>query len=141
MLELRLASETVEGVVTYKAILSVNNTDHVLRPGMTATARIIVEEIDDALTVANAALRYAPPAEEEGGGGSGLLGLLLPRPPTGSTTAEIASDGSRTVWALRDGAPVAVQVRTGSSDGDRTVVLEGDLSAGDAVITASRSSR
>ncbi|MCB1500952.1 MAG: efflux RND transporter periplasmic adaptor subunit [Bauldia sp.] len=139
--QLRLASETVEGVVTYKAILSVNNTDHVLRPGMTATARIIVEEIDDALTVANAALRYAPPAEEEGGGGSGLLGLLLPRPPTGSTTAEIASDGSRTVWALRDGAPVAVQVRTGSSDGDRTVVLEGDLSAGDAVITASRSSR
>lgn len=138
--QLRLSPETVEGVVTYKAILSVENADHSLRPGMTATSRIVVEEIDDALTVANAALRYAPPAQNEGGGsGSGLLGLLIPRPPSGSPGAtEPAADGTRTVWVLRDGKPVAVSVRTGSSDGDRTVILDGELSAGDAVITGSR---
>ena len=39
---------------------------------------------------------------------------------------------------LRDGAPAAVPVRTGASDGDRTVILDGELSAGDAVITAAR---
>lgn len=138
--QLRLSPETVEGVVTYKAILSVDNTDRALRPGMTATARITVEEIDDALTVANAALRYSPPAEEEGGGsGSGLLGLLIPRPPSSSpVTSEPAADGTRTLWVLRDGTPASVAVRTGSSDGDRTVIVEGEVSAGDAVITAAR---
>ena len=124
--QLRFSPETIEGVVTYKAILSVDNTDRALRPGMTATSRITVEEIDDALTVANAALRYAPAAEDEGSsGGSGLLGLLIPRPPSGQPAAtEPAADGTRTVWVLRDGAPAAVAVRTGSSDGDRTVIVE-----------------
>ncbi len=137
--QLRLSPETVEGVVTYKAILSVDNTDRALRPGMTATARITVEEVDDALTVANAALRYSPPAAEEGGGGSGLLGLLMPRPPSGSPGAtEPAADGTRAVWILRDGTPTSVAVRTGASDGDRTVILEGELEAGDTVITAAR---
>jgi HlyD family secretion protein len=138
--QLRFSPETVEGVVTYKAILSVDNTDRALRPGMTATARITVEEVDDALTVANAALRYSPPAAEEGGGsGSGLLGLLMPRPPSGSqVTTAPAADGTRTVWILRDGTPTSVAVRTGASDGDRTVILEGELKAGDAVITAVR---
>lgn len=138
--QLRFSPETVEGVVTYKAILSVDNTDRALRPGMTATARITVEEVDDALTVANAALRYSPPTAEEGSGsGSGLLGLLMPRPPSGSqVTTAPAADGTRTVWVLRDGTPTSVAVRTGASDGDRTVILEGELKAGDAVITAVR---
>jgi HlyD family secretion protein len=138
--QLRLSPETIEGVVTYKAILSVDNTDRALRPGMTATSRITVEEIDDALTVSNAALRYAPAAEEEGSsGGSGLLGLLIPRSPSGPpASTKPAVDGTRTLWVLRDGAPVALAVRTGSSDGDRTVVVSGDLSAGDAVITGIR---
>jgi HlyD family secretion protein len=138
--QLRLSPETIEGVVTYKAILSVDNTDRALRPGMTATARITVEEVDDALTVANAALRYTPPAADEGGGrGSGLLGLLIPRPPSGSqVTTAPAADGTRTVWVLRDGTPTSLAVRTGASDGDRTVIVAGELEAGDAVITAAR---
>lgn len=140
--QLRLSPETVEGVVTYKAILSVDNSDRALRPGMTATARITVEEIDNALTVANAALRYAPPVAEEGGGrGSGLLGLLMPRPPSGSPTSTSTAptaDGTRTVWVLRDGTPTSVAVRTGASNGDRTVILDGALKAGDAVITAAQ---
>lgn len=139
--QLRLSPETVEGVVTYKAILSVDNGDHSLRPGMTATSRIVVEEIDDALTVANAALRYSPPAvEEAAGNSSGLLGLLIPRRPSAPTVANApGADGTRTVWVLREGEPAAVAVRVGSSDGDRTAILGGELKAGDAVITAGRS--
>jgi HlyD family secretion protein len=43
--ELRFAPKTVDGVVTYEAILSIDNADLLLRPGMTATADIKVAEI------------------------------------------------------------------------------------------------
>jgi HlyD family secretion protein len=39
------------------------------------------------------------------------------------------------VWVLRDGAPSAVSVTIGVSDGRRTQVLEGELTEADAVIT------
>ena len=82
--QVRYSPETVEGVVTYTAVLSVDNADLLLRPGMTATADITVETVDDALLVPNAALRWAPPAEaarEPSNRGAGLLGLLMPRRP------------------------------------------------------------
>lgn len=59
--DVRLAPETKEGVVTYKAILEVENAEMLLRPGMTATADITVESIADALLIPNAALRFQPP--------------------------------------------------------------------------------
>ena len=80
--QIRYAPATVEGVVTYKAILSVDNAGLLLRPGMTATAEITVDRVADALLVPNAALRYTPPdttAESAGPGGGGILGLLSPR--------------------------------------------------------------
>lgn len=131
--EVRYAPETTEGVVTYKAILAVDNTDLSLRPGMTATATIRVAEVADALQVPNAALRYAPPqAADDRGGGSGLLGLIMPRRP-GSNGAGTAS--GRAVWVLRDGTPEEEAVETGQSDGKRTVILSDGLAEGDAVIT------
>lgn len=137
--ELRYAPQTIDGVVTYQAILSIDNADLLLRPGMTATAEIIVEEIRGALMAPNAALRFAPPAaaeEAEGGSGGGLLGLLIPRRPSEQPAQPPASpDGGRTVWILRDGAPVPVEVRTGATDGLVTVIVEGDLRDGDLVVT------
>ena len=128
----RYASETVDGVVSYTAILSVQNDDLALRPGMTATAEILVTEVKDALSVPNAALRYAPPVvSEDEGGGSGLLGMIMPRPPSNETPR---TDG-KSVWVLKDGAPVEVPVTTGDSDGTRTQIVEGALAAGDLVIT------
>jgi HlyD family secretion protein len=62
--ELRYGSEVVQGVVTYKAVLSTDNSEFLLRPGMTATAEIIVQQATQALTVPNAALRYSPPARQ-----------------------------------------------------------------------------
>jgi HlyD family secretion protein len=132
--EVRFAPETTEGVVTYKAILAVDNSDLALRPGMTATATITVAEIADALQVPNAALRYAPPqaAEDEGGNGGGLLGLIMPRRPGGQTPATASGHA---VWVLRDGAPAEVPVETGASDGKRTVVTGGEIAEGDPVVT------
>jgi HlyD family secretion protein len=142
--QIRYSPATVEGVVTYKAILTVDNTDLLLRPGMTATAEIIVEQVKDALLVSNAALRYAPPVVQQSTQRTGgLLGLLLPSGGpggnrTGQTTVTAAADGTRTLYLLRDGAPVAVTVKVGVTDGTHTEIVSGDLKEGDLVITGSK---
>ncbi len=137
--QVRYSPATVEGVVTYTAVLTVDNSDLLLRPGMTATADITVETVKDAIQVPNAALRWSPPvtAERSSGRGAGLLGLLMPRRPARSQPPAGATNGRAKVWVLRDGAPVAVPVKVGSSDGTHTVVT-GKLTVDDKVIVASR---
>ena len=89
----RYAPDSTEGLVTYKAILSVENDDLSLRPGMTATAEIIVAQYEDVALVPNAALRFAPPqvieteAANGDSGGGGLLGLLIPSREEGARRA------------------------------------------------------
>ncbi|AWB47489.1 efflux RND transporter periplasmic adaptor subunit [Gemmobacter aquarius] len=131
--QVRYAPETTDNVVTYKAVLTVENPDGALRPGMTATATITVAKVADSLIVPNAALRYAPPqAARESRGGSGLLGLIMPR--RGPSGPSVTADG-KTVWVLRNGAPVAMPVIPGESDGRQTAVTGEGLAEGDAAIT------
>src|SRR5262249_49061733 len=59
--EIRLNPQTVQNVVTYSVILSIQNPDMKLKPGMTANIIITVDRRDNALKVPNAALRYTPP--------------------------------------------------------------------------------
>ncbi len=61
--QIRSNPNVAQNVVTYDAILRVNNEDGKLRPGMTASVRIVTEKRDDVLRVPNAALRFKPPAE------------------------------------------------------------------------------
>ncbi len=134
----RYAPDSTDGLVTYKAILSVENDNLLLRPGMTATADVTVAQYDDVLLVPNAALRFAPPqvVEEEtaddNGGGGGLLGLILPSRNRNDTTRAV-SDG--TLWVRRNGVAVEIDVEKGDSDGLQTIIVSGDLAAGDQVIT------
>ena len=58
--QVRLAPETVQNVVTYTVVVSVNNADRLLLPGMTANVEIAVQQRDDVLKVPNRALRYTP---------------------------------------------------------------------------------
>jgi HlyD family secretion protein len=133
--ELRFASETVQGVVTYKAVLAVDNSELLLRPGMTATAEIIVDEVQDVLLVPNAALRFSPPAETSDHEKGGFLGGLLPGPPRFRAASAPEETGpARQIWTMRDGAPVAVAIIAGATDGNRTEVKEGEIEAGEAVI-------
>jgi HlyD family secretion protein len=121
--ELRYASETVQGVVTYKAVLTVENAEILLRPGMTATAEIGVQDVTGALLVSNAALRFTPPAQPVAQSG-GLLKRLMPGMPQFRPASQREAGGpSRAVWMLRDGVPVAVPVTVGASDGKRTEIL------------------
>ncbi|MDM9622326.1 efflux RND transporter periplasmic adaptor subunit [Rhizobium sp. S96] len=137
--QIRFASETTNNVVTYKAILSVDNADLLLRPGMTATADATVEAVKDTLMVPNAALRYAPPAADSPRRG-GLFGLLrAPRmgPRTGNQGGEALTGAKRRVWVLKAGKPAPVVIQVGSSDGQFTQVVSGDLKENDALVVDS----
>jgi HlyD family secretion protein len=133
---------TTEGVVTYKAVLSVDNSDLALRPGMTATAQITVQEISNALLVPNAALRYSPPVQARQEGFS-LSRLFMPRMPRGGgrSAQKEPPTGERTVWALKDKVPVSLSIKTGASDGKLTEVVAGDLDTDTPLITASKKGR
>lgn len=128
--QVRFAPQTVEGVVTYETVLAVDNRDLALRPGMTATAEITVQVIEQALLVPNSALRFSPP-QSRPQTSTTLFGRLFPRPPRSRTGGRKDLDGSRhQVWTLADGAPLALPVRLGASDGQWTQVLAGELTPG-----------
>jgi HlyD family secretion protein len=132
--EVRYSSETVEGVVTYKAILTIDNSELLLRPGMTATADIRVQEVNDALLVPNAALRFEPP-ETSAQQTRSWLQRLMPRGPGRRPSQPSKSPGSgKSVWVLVDRQPVERSLKTGASDGTNTVVIDGELKAGDKII-------
>lgn len=142
--DVRYASETDDGVVTYKAILIVDNDELLLRPGMTATADIAVQDVTDALLIPNAALRFSPPAPRAEPSG-GFLRRLLPMPPPKAASRPEAGGPDRVVWVLRDGEPAAVRVKTGPSDGRRTAIPDaehaGGLAPGTALIVDTASGR
>jgi HlyD family secretion protein len=130
-----LGSSTTDNVVTYKTILDVANDDLALRPGMTATAKIVTARRSHALLVPNAALRFTPPAEPAGSGG-GVLGALLPAPPGPQKSAARSGGSSEPqLWVLQGGALAPVKVRTGVSDGRFTEILGDALAPGAAVVT------
>jgi len=116
VVSLRNDPKTSQNVVTYEAVLTVDNRERLLRPGMTATATITSETVKDVLVVPNAALRFAPPVVPGFG------------PPAPSTRPD-----EKRVYVLRGGQPVLVPVRPGASDGHMTEVV-GEVQVGDEVI-------
>lgn len=139
--QVRYGAQEVDGVITYETVLTVDNGDLSLRPGMTATAEIFVENITDALLLPNAALRFRPKtqATESSARGGSLLSQLMPRPPhtKKNRTTEKTNGDRQIIWILRDGVPVAIAVTLGATDGVWTEVTRGELQAGTAVVTAS----
>lgn len=130
---------TVDGVVTYTSVLTAANPDLALRPGMTATAYVTVASYPQELTVPNEALRYKPPQRAQSGRSWSITNLLMPRPPRGATIQKAAApDAGRQIYVLRDGAPVAVPVTLGATDGKVTIVKADGLKEGDQVITAQK---
>jgi HlyD family secretion protein len=133
--QVRFAPRTVEGVVTYETLLAVDNSDLALRPGMTATAVITVQELQDAVLVPNAALRFTLPASGTGQPRQrGAFGMIFPRPPMSQRRSNVERNDGPRVWVLRDGKPEAVDVRTGASDGKFTELKAGDVQPGEQVV-------
>lgn len=134
--DISYASEVTEGVVTYQARLNVDNSELLLRPGMTATVDIVTREADNILLVPAAAFRFSPPQESQQAGWS-LQNLFMPRmrmggAPSGGRGARGGGDG-RPLYVLRDGEPQQVRVTTGATDGEAVEILSG-LEEGDPVI-------
>jgi HlyD family secretion protein len=102
-----------ENVVTYDAVLEVDNLDGLLLPGMTATALIDAERYRNALLVPNAGLRW-------------------------KSDGEPARGGRGRIHVLREGKPVAVDVEIGPTDGTRTIVRSGEVGPGAQVIVEER---
>lgn len=140
-------STKTDNVVTYTTTLNVDNADLSLRPGMTAAATIVAREAKDVLVVPNTALRFSPAsangAAAPSSGGS-ILSKMMPRPPSTARPKTAGTDrrggGPRQIWVLQGGQPVAIQVKTGISDGRNTEVSGEGLKEGMAVITEQRAS-
>ncbi len=121
--QVRQSPQTVQNVVTYNVVVSVDNSDLALKPGMTAAVRIVVDERADVLRVPNQALRFAPSAPASAAPNQ--------RPSAGGDEATQAQ-----VWVLRRGEPTAIPLVLGLEDDSFTEIVSGNLKAGDEVITA-----
>lgn len=133
--ELRYGSEVVQGVVTYKAVLTADNSELLLRPGMTATAEITVQRVRDVVSVPNAALRFSPPSSSEVSDDRSFLHKLLPgRPPFRPPSARVSIGPERKVWVLKNGEAIEIEVTVGASDGSRTQIIKGDIEPGQPMI-------
>ena len=138
--QVRYGSETVDGVVTYKTVLAVDNTSLSLRPGMTATATIIVNKKSNVLLVSNAVLRFSPPqatsAEKKSRGG--LLSAMLPRPPASTSKPETVPNttgNQQQVWTISQGNLKPVPITKGATDGAFTEIAGGAINADTELVT------
>jgi HlyD family secretion protein len=118
--QVRQSPQTVQNVVTYDVVVSVDNKDLALKPGMTAATRIVVDQRRDVLRVPSQALRYAPPGQG----------------PAGGARRTRSADVQGRVFVLRGNEPVAVSVTTGLDDDSFTEIVSGDLKPSDLVVTA-----
>jgi HlyD family secretion protein len=134
--------------VTYDVVVSVDNPDFALLPGMTANTRIITDERDEVLRVPLKALRFTPHGAEPaaahphaGGEGHGHGDAAAQeRSDAEASGGHDRAGGHRKrdaeagVWVLRDDRPVRVPVVTGLTDATFAEVSQGDLKPGDRVI-------
>jgi HlyD family secretion protein len=118
--QVRQAPVSVQNVITYDVVIATDNPGLLLKPGMTATAKIIVDSRAHVLRVPEQALHFAP----------ATTGRAKP------------GGGAPQVWVLRDQTPERVPVATGLDDGAFVEITGGGLKAGDPVIvSAARQAR
>lgn len=138
--QVRFAPQTVDGVVTYETVLNVDNQSLLLRPGMTATADITVQELKDIVLVPNAALRFKPAKKNGKSSQSNLLTSLFSR--RSDTPKEKPEDASKAkqqrIWVLEDDAPKLINVKTGPTDGTMTQIFSDQITPGTQVIVDMR---
>ncbi len=168
VMQVRKSPTTTQNVVTYEAIITVDNPEQKLFPGMTADVSILVAERKAVLKIPNTALRFTPPegAQFEAVAGAPSAGgdsppapdgkqKLPPLPPGGKPPASFSPPGGlgaaavpqpklarnqRLVYTTSaDGTKLKPAiVKVGITDGVDTEVLEG-LSENTAVVTSNLS--
>jgi HlyD family secretion protein len=117
--QVRQSPQTVQNVVTFDVVVSVDNSDLALKPGMTAATRIVVDQRPDVVRVPSQALRFMP-------GGVGVP------PPEGADSTQAR------LWVLREGKPVAVPAVIGLDDESFVEIVAGAVKPNDEIIIAER---
>jgi HlyD family secretion protein len=108
--QVRNAPISIQNVVTYDVIITVDNRELKLKPGMTANVTIVTDHKEDPLRVPNGALRFRMP------------------------NVPIDKKATR-VWVLdRDDRPHQVEITTGIADSLSTEIVDSTLKEGDRVI-------
>jgi HlyD family secretion protein len=130
--QLRYSPNTVQGVVTYSAVIDVSNPELELRPGMTATVTIRTREAMGVVAVRNAALRFRPLPE------TGPDGKPIPSKPPPPL-----EPGKGRVFLVAGGPPGKEEledklVGVGITDGVWTELSNAELSPGTAVVVEQR---
>ena len=141
--QIRNAAQTNQNVVSYDTVITVDNSDLKLRPGMTANVSIITAQKNNALRVPNAAMRFRPPDIAPDTNKPAMASAAAGGTPAGGGQGGggkgHGSHSTRAIYVLADApgggkAPKPVQVHTGISDGVYTEIVDG-LKEGDEVIT------
>jgi HlyD family secretion protein len=120
--DIRKAPIITQNVVTYDVVITVDNSDLKLFPGMTANVTILSAKLDDTLKVPNAVLRFRPSAAV-------LKSTGLSAPPPDEPQ----------IYVLAGRNPKAVPVVYGLSDGKYTAVTSDELQPGMQVIVRATS--
>jgi len=121
--QVRQAPQTVQNVVTYDVVLTVENDDFRLKPGMTATVSVVTDHRDAAVRIPDQALRFTPSE-------------LRPQAQAGAPEAAGAKSQGRVtrVWVLRDGKPSPVPLTVGLDDDTFSELISGTVAPGDQLI-------
>jgi HlyD family secretion protein len=129
--QIRLNPTNTANVVTYDVVISVDNPEQLLLPGMTAYVNINFAKHDNVLLVPNAALRYRPKNEE--------LNLAMKKDKKSDDTSSKAKGdglGSGKIYVLRNNKPEMIRVKTSITNGKFTEIISSDIKPNEFVITA-----
>lgn len=148
--QVRNAPVVVQNVVTYDAVVRIDNKDLLLKPGMTANVQFLVSRSEDVLTIPNMALRFKPPDQkneaqtllrQEQTRTAPTLGARRTSRAPGGAGGGAGRGGRRSfIYVLRGVQAEPVEVQLGITDGSKTEVREGELRENDAVVIGMGSS-
>jgi len=138
--QIRLNPVTTSNVVSYNVVISVDNPQQILLPGMTAYVSIIFAKHDNVMLVPNAALRYKPKLDNDEDSSKSASNGSKQSPGKGSRrksaeAPETGGFGRGKVYVLQDGKPQLREVKVGITDGKLTEVISDTLKSGDQIIT------
>jgi len=124
--ELRNAARTIQNVVTYQGVLTVQNEKGLLKPGMTATADISVKTAENVVSVPNGALRFSPQT-------TAVVETMAPQATV--APADPIASGKGTLWIdVKGKQPESRDVTLGITDGQRTQITSQNVKTGDEFI-------
>lgn len=127
--QIRLNPVNTANVVTYNIVISVENQEGLLLPGMTAYVTINFAKHEKVLLVPNAALRYKPKNEN--------LNLTAKGNEASRNRDKVKKEGygSGKIYILRDNKPVMIRVSTSLTNGKLTEVVSSEIKEDDLIIT------